>query len=138
LKKISPDFAEYLSRLHLDKSTHGRFSIRKLKELIAIASLISLGDGKSHLRLRIQGACRAGCSKEEIIEVVIQSVVYVGFTKALIALHLVKEVCEESGFGHQHRKDLPNTNGYGFRPLRRKNDHRHRIARRKNSGGAGA
>jgi 4-carboxymuconolactone decarboxylase len=65
--------------------------------LIAIASLISLGDGKSHLRLRIQGACRAGCSMEEIIEVVIQSIVYVGFTKALIALHLVKEVCEENG-----------------------------------------
>jgi alkylhydroperoxidase/carboxymuconolactone decarboxylase family protein YurZ len=34
---------------------------------------------------------------EEIIEVVIQSIVYVGFTKALIALHLVKEVCEENG-----------------------------------------
>jgi alkylhydroperoxidase/carboxymuconolactone decarboxylase family protein YurZ len=37
------------------------------------------------------------CTKEEIIEVIIQSVVYVGFMKALIALHLVKEGSEESG-----------------------------------------
>jgi 4-carboxymuconolactone decarboxylase len=97
LKKISADFAEYYVAFAFGKIHARQIFEPKLKELIAIASLISLGDGKSHLRLRIQGACRAGCSMEEIIEVVIQSIVYVGFTKALIALHLVKEVCEENG-----------------------------------------
>ena len=38
------------------------------------------------------GAVRASCSKEEIIEVIIQSVVYVGFTRAMVALGLVREV----------------------------------------------
>lgn len=98
LKKISPDFAEYYVAFAFGQIHARQVFDPKIKELIAIASLISLGDGRSHLRLRIQGACRAGCSKEEIIEVVIQSVVYVGFTRALIALHFVKEVCEESGF----------------------------------------
>jgi 4-carboxymuconolactone decarboxylase len=97
LKRISPDFAEYYVAFAFGIIHARQVFDPKFKELIAIASLISLGDGKSHLRLRIQGACRAGCSKEEIIEVVIQSVVHVGFTKALIALYLVKEVCEESG-----------------------------------------
>jgi 4-carboxymuconolactone decarboxylase len=69
----------------------------KVKELIAIANLISLGDGREHLRLHIQAAYRVGCTTEEIIEVIIQSIVHVGFTKALIALHLVKEVGEEMG-----------------------------------------
>ncbi len=95
LKRISPDFAEYFVGFAFGK-IHARTVLEpKFKELIAIASLISIGDGKSHLRLRIQAACRAGATKEEIIEVIIQSVVYVGFTKALIALHIVKEVADE-------------------------------------------
>ncbi len=97
LKKISPDFAEYFVGFAWGK-IHARDVLEpKVKELIAIASLISMGEGKEHLRLRIQAACRAGCTTEEIIEVTIQSIVHVGFTKALIALHLVKEVCEENG-----------------------------------------
>jgi 4-carboxymuconolactone decarboxylase len=96
LKRISPDFAEYFIGFAFGK-IHARTVLEpKMKEMVAIANLISIGDGKSHLRLRIEGARRAGCTKEEIIEVIIQSIVYVGFTKALIALHLVKEVCEES------------------------------------------
>jgi 4-carboxymuconolactone decarboxylase len=95
LKKISPDFAEYFVGFAFGK-IHARTILNpKFKELIAIATLISLGEGKSHLQLRIQAARRAGCSKEEIMEVVIQSIVYVGFTRALIALHLVKEAYEE-------------------------------------------
>ena len=97
LKEISPDFAEYFVEFAFGK-IHARSIFEpKLKELVAVACLISMGDSKSHLRLRIQGACRAGCSKEEIIEVIIQSVVYVGFAKALVALHLVREVCAEFG-----------------------------------------
>lgn len=99
LREVSPDFAEYFVGFAFGKIHSRQVLEPKLKELVAIASLISLGEGKSHLRLRIQGACRAGCSKEEIIEVIIQSVVYVGFTKALVALHLVKEVCAEFGSG---------------------------------------
>jgi 4-carboxymuconolactone decarboxylase len=97
LKAISPDFAEYFVAFVWGKIYARTVFAPKIKELIAIANLISIGEGKSHLRLRIQAACRAGCTKEEIIEVIIQSLVYVGFTKALIALHLVKEVCEEYG-----------------------------------------
>ncbi len=95
LKTISPDFAEYFVGFAWGKIYARNVLDPKFKELIAIANLISICDGKSHLRLRIQSACRAGCTKEEIIEVIIQSLVYVGFTKALRALYLVKEVCDE-------------------------------------------
>jgi alkylhydroperoxidase/carboxymuconolactone decarboxylase family protein YurZ len=59
LKKISADFAEYYVAFAFGQIHARQIFEPKLKELIAIASLISLGDGKSHLRLRIQGACRA-------------------------------------------------------------------------------
>ncbi len=95
LKSVSPDFAEYFVGFAFGR-IHARTVLDpKIKELIAIATLISLGDGKSHLELRVQAARRAGCSKEEIIEVIIQSIIDVGFTKALIALHIVKEAYEE-------------------------------------------
>ena len=95
LKRISPDFADYFVGFAFGK-IHARTILDpKTKELIAIATLVAIPDGRSHLRLRIQAASRVGCSKEEIIEVIIQSIVHVGFTKALIALHLAKEVFEE-------------------------------------------
>ena len=99
LRKLSPDFAEYYVGFAFGK-IHARDVLEpKVKELIAMSSLIAMGDGKSHLRLRILGALRAGCTKKEIIEVVIQSVVYVGFTKAMAALNLVREVCSEEVAG---------------------------------------
>jgi 4-carboxymuconolactone decarboxylase len=95
LKKISPDFAEYFVGFAFGE-IHARTILDpKFKELIAIANLISLGDSRSHLHLRIQAARGAGCTKDEIIEVIIQSIVHVGFTRALIALHAVKEVYDE-------------------------------------------
>jgi len=96
LKKISPDFAEFFVGFAFGK-IHSRTVLDpKCKELIAVANLVAISDGKEHLRLRIEAAFRAGCTKDEVIEVIIQSVVHIGFTKALIALHLVKEVSEEN------------------------------------------
>jgi 4-carboxymuconolactone decarboxylase len=95
LKNISPDFAEYFVGFAFGKIHARTVFDSKLKELIAIATLIALGESKSYLPLRIQAARRAGCSKEEIIEVIIQGIGHVGFTKALIALHLVKEAYDE-------------------------------------------
>jgi 4-carboxymuconolactone decarboxylase len=95
LKRISPDFADYFVGFAFGK-IHARTVLEpQIKELITVAILIAIPDGRSHLRLHIQAAIRAGCTKEEIIEVIIQSIVHVGFTKALIALHLAKEVYEE-------------------------------------------
>jgi 4-carboxymuconolactone decarboxylase len=99
LKRVSPDFAEYFVGFAFGKIHARKVLEPKVKELVAIASLIGIGDGKSRLRLRIMGAVQAGCSKEEVIEVIIQSVVYVGFIRAMVALSLVREVCAEHANG---------------------------------------
>ncbi|MEI9999067.1 MAG: carboxymuconolactone decarboxylase family protein [Verrucomicrobiota bacterium] len=93
---MSPDFAEYLVGFAWGK-IHARTVLEpKFKELTAIATLIGIGDSKEHLRLRIQAACRAGCSKEEIVEVIIQKYCSRRIYQALIALRMVKEVADES------------------------------------------
>jgi len=96
LKAFSPDFAAYFVGFAFGR-VHARQVLEtRVKELVAIASLIALADAKSHLRLRIQGALRLGCTKDELIEVIIQSIVHVGFTRATAALNLVREVCGEN------------------------------------------
>jgi 4-carboxymuconolactone decarboxylase len=103
LEKVSPIFAKYFVEFAFGTIYSRPILDPKLKELIAIANLTAAGSGPSHLKLRIIGAIRVGCSKEEILEVIIQSVVYVGFMKATIALGLVKEAFEEhaSTSGHE-------------------------------------
>ena len=96
LKAFSPDFAAYFVGFAFGRIHARQVLETRVKELIAIASLIALGDAKSHLRLRIQGALRLGCAKDEIIEVIIQSVVHVGFTRAAAASNLVREICEDN------------------------------------------
>jgi len=95
LAKVSPIFAKYFVEFAFGKIYARPILDPKLKELIAIANLTAAGSGPSHLKPRIIGAIRVGCSREEILEVIIQSVVYVGFMKATIALGLVKEALEE-------------------------------------------
>jgi 4-carboxymuconolactone decarboxylase len=95
LKKVSPEFAEYFVEFAFGTIYTRSILEPKLKELIAIATLSAMSSSHSHLKLHILGAIRMGCSKEEIMEVIIQSVIYVGFMKTTIALNLVKEVFEE-------------------------------------------
>lgn len=95
LKKLSPEFAEYFVEFAFGTIYRRAILEPKLKELIAIATLTAMSYNHSHLKLHILGAIKMGCSKEEIMEVMIQSVIYVGFMKTTIALNLVKEVFDE-------------------------------------------
>lgn len=95
LRDISPDMARYViefpygdiySRPELDLKT---------RELITIASLTTLGYASAQLKAHIHNALNAGCSKEEIIEVIMQMSVYAGFPAALNGLFAAKEVFSE-------------------------------------------
>ena len=98
LKDVSPDMAKFViefpygdiySRPGLDVKT---------RELITIASLTTLGFAKDQLKAHVYNALNAGCTKDEIIEVIIQMCVYAGFPASLNAMFVVKEVFIEKGF----------------------------------------
>ena len=99
LKDIAPDLARYviefpygdvLSRPGLDL---------KSREIATVAALTALGNAPSQLRAHIGMALNAGCSREEIIEIMIQMAVYAGFPAALNGLSAAKEAFAEQDRG---------------------------------------
>jgi 4-carboxymuconolactone decarboxylase len=64
----------------------------KQREMITIATLLTQGDTSSQLRIHIQGALNVGISREEIVEILIHCLSYVGFPKVLNAISVAKEV----------------------------------------------
>lgn len=95
LKDIAPDFARYLiefpfgdiySRPELDLKT---------REIAVVAALTALGNAAPQLKVHVHGALNVGCTKEEIVEVMMQMAVYAGFPAALNGLFAAKEVFAE-------------------------------------------
>jgi 4-carboxymuconolactone decarboxylase len=64
----------------------------KTRELGVIAALTALGNASPQLRVHIHGALNVGCSRTEIVEMIMQMAVYAGFPAALNGLYAVKEV----------------------------------------------
>ena len=67
------------------------------RELITIASLTTLGYAKDQLKAHVDNALNAGCTKEEIVEVIMQMAVYAGFPACLNGLFAAKEVFAQKG-----------------------------------------
>ncbi|MGE0269117.1 MAG: carboxymuconolactone decarboxylase family protein [Candidatus Omnitrophota bacterium] len=91
LKDISPDMAKFVIEFpYGDIYSRPGLDI-KVRELITIASLTTLGYAKDQLKAHVSNAVNAGCSKEEIVETIMQMSVYAGFPAALNALFAAKE-----------------------------------------------
>lgn len=95
LADIAPDFARYLvefpfgdiySRPQLDLKT---------REIGVVAALTALGNATPQLKVHIRGALNVGCTREEIVEIIMQMAVYAGFPAALNGLFAAKEVFAE-------------------------------------------
>jgi len=97
LKDISPDMAKLVIEFpYGDIYSRPGLDI-KTRELITIASLTTLGHARDQLKAHVNNALNAGCTKEEIIEVIMQMSIYAGFPACLNGLFATKEVLEEKG-----------------------------------------
>ena len=101
LKDIAPDMAKLVIEFPYGDIYSRPGLDLKTRELITIASLTTLGYAKDQLKAHIYNALNAGCSREEIIEVMMQMSVYAGFPAALNALLVAKDV-----FYQPQQKDL--------------------------------
>lgn len=63
---------------------------RKVRSLINIAMLTAL-NRPHEVRLHVRGALNNGCSKEEILEVLLQTSIYCGVPAAMDSMRVVKE-----------------------------------------------
>jgi len=95
LEEVSPDFGRFIvefsygdvfSRPGLDMRT---------RELTIISALTALGTAERQLKAHILGALKAGASREEIVETIMQVAVYAGFPAGFNALMVAKRAFEE-------------------------------------------
>lgn len=79
-------FGDMFSRPGLDLKT---------RELAVVAALTAMGNAPAQLRAHIQGALRAGCTRQQIIEVIVQTSAYGGIPVGINALQTANEVFTE-------------------------------------------
>jgi len=85
-KVVSFGFGEIYSRQTLDL---------RFREIVTLSSLITQG-AFEQLDFHVQIALNIGLKPEEILEIVLQCTVYVGFPKAISALIIVGEVFKKN------------------------------------------
>jgi 4-carboxymuconolactone decarboxylase len=95
LRDIAPDFATYIIEFPFGDIYSRPGLDLKTRELAVVASLTALGNAAPQLKVHIHGALNVGCSRQEIVEVMMQMAVYAGFPAALNGLFSAKEVFAE-------------------------------------------
>jgi 4-carboxymuconolactone decarboxylase len=95
-KDIAPDFARHLIEFAFG-DIYARDGDLKHREIVAIASLATMGGCDPQLETHVHGALNVGLTKDEIVEVVMTLVPYIGFPKALNVMAVVKRVVEKRG-----------------------------------------
>ena len=88
---VAPDFTRYLVEFAFGE-IYARPGDLRQKELVAIASLATMGGCDPQLETHVHGAFNVGLSEEEVVEVVMTLIPYIGFPKALNAMAVVKRV----------------------------------------------
>jgi 4-carboxymuconolactone decarboxylase len=79
-------FADIYARSALDLRT---------REMLTVAALTVLGFPQGELNQHIRGALNVGCTREEILEIILQMAVYAGFPAALEAIKTAAAVFAE-------------------------------------------
>ncbi len=95
LKDIAPDFARYLIEFPFGDIYARPGLDLKSREIAVVAALTALGNAGPQLKVHIAAALHVGCTREEILEVIMQMAVYAGFPAALNGLFAAREAFAE-------------------------------------------
>ncbi|BCL74743.1 4-carboxymuconolactone decarboxylase [Jeongeupia sp. HS-3] len=92
LADIAPDFARYLIEFPFGDIYSRPGLDLKSREVAVVAALTALGNAAPQLKVHIGAALNVGCTRDEVIEVIMQMAVYAGFPAALNGLLAAREV----------------------------------------------
>ncbi len=95
LQSIAPDLAKYMIEFPFGDIFSRPGLDLKSREIATVAALTALGNAEPQLKSHIHGALNVGCTRKEVVEVIIQMAVYAGFPAALRAMSSAKAVFEE-------------------------------------------
>lgn len=95
LKDISPDLGRYIIEFGFGDIYSRPGLDLKSREVATIAALTALGNAQPQLKVHIHAALNVGCTREEVVEVIMQMAVYAGFPAALNGISAAKAVFTE-------------------------------------------
>ena len=95
LNDVAPDMVRYMMEFVFGEVSSRPGLDMKSREITAMAALAALGTAPNQLKIHIKGALNCGCTRDEVVEVLIQVPVYAGFPAALNGIRLAKEVFQE-------------------------------------------
>ena len=95
LKDIAPDFARYVIEFPFGDIYSRPGLDLKSREIAVVAALTALGNAQPQLKVHIHGALNVGCTRQEVVEIIMQMAVYAGFPAALNGLFAAKDVFKE-------------------------------------------
>lgn len=95
LKDIAPDLGRYVIEFGFgDVYSRPGLDV-KSREIATVAALIALGNATPQLKVHIFAALNVGCTRQEVVEIIIQMAVYAGMPAALNGMFAAKEVFQE-------------------------------------------
>jgi 4-carboxymuconolactone decarboxylase len=95
LKDIAPDFADLVIEFPFGDVYSRPGLDLKSREIATVSALTAMGTAGPQLKFHVHGALNVGCTRQEIIEIMIQMAVYAGFPAALNGLWAAKEVFDQ-------------------------------------------
>lgn len=106
LKDVSPELSRFVTEFAFGEIYTRPGLDLKTRQMLTVASLVTLGNAPLQLKSHIKGALNVGCTQQEIVEVILQMAVYAGFPAAMNAMYAAKEV-----FMDKARKTKKNRKG---------------------------
>lgn len=95
LRGIAPDLGKYVVEFGFgDVYSRPGLDLRS-REFATVAALTALGNARPQLEVHLHAALNVGCTRAEVIEVLIQLSLYAGFPAALNGVEAARKVFAE-------------------------------------------
>lgn len=109
LDDIAPDLARYAVEFaYGDLYARPGLTLPE-RQLVTVAALAAMGTAEPQLRFHIAGALNVGCTRREITEVLIHTLVYAGVPAALNGINAARSVFQEHPSAAGHPDDVAAT-----------------------------
>lgn len=97
LRDVAPDLGTYIIEYGFGDIYSRPGLTLKEREIATVAALTAMGNAAPQLKVHVHAALNVGCTREEIVEVIIQMSAYAGFPAALNGIFAAREVFAEHG-----------------------------------------
>ncbi len=92
LRDICPDLGRYIIEFGFGEIMSRPGLDLKSREIATVAALTALGTATPQLKVHIGGMLNVGCTRQEVVEVILQMGIYAGFPAALNGVFAAEEV----------------------------------------------